>query len=204
MIKAIIFDYGGVVAGRKSEESGLFGLCQQFSKVLKIPVNKIYPAYNLYWKDWKLGKTTMHQVYANFLNDIGSDYSIEKLISITLNYAKLNKQVKNLIIKIKKNYKVACLTNHAREWFSNEVKRFDLNSLFDKIYTSYDLKIDKPHEEAYMLVLKDLNLQPEETIFIDDLQRNTEVASSLGMHVIRFKSYSQLKKELLNLGIKGL
>ena len=48
MIKAIIFDYGGVVAGRKSEESGLFGLCQQFSKVLKIPVNRIYPAYDKY------------------------------------------------------------------------------------------------------------------------------------------------------------
>jgi epoxide hydrolase-like predicted phosphatase len=170
--------------------------------VLKIPVNIIYPAYNRYWKDWKLGKTTMHQVYSNFTRDIGSDYPVEKLIDITLNYAKLNKQVANMIIKIKKNYKVVCLTNHAREWFSNEVKRFDLNSLFDKIYTSYDLKIDKPHEEAYLLVLKDLNLQPEETVFIDDLQRNTEVASSLGMHTVHFKSYSQLKKELRKEGIK--
>lgn len=201
MIKVIIFDYGGVVAGTKSEESGLIGLCKLFSKVLNLPIKQVYNAYKKQWNDWKLAKLTINQVYNNFLKDINSSYPKDKLIEITLNYSSLNKQLVNLILKLKKRYKVACLTNHAREWFTNEIKRFDLDSLFDDIFTSYELEIDKPNPMVYKMVLKKLNVKPEECLFIDDLKRNTKPAAKLGINTIVFKSYLQLKKELIKLGV---
>lgn len=204
MIKAIIFDYGGVVTGGKSEERGLYGLCQKFSKVLHIPTNKIYSAYHKLWPDWKLGDATINQVYSKFLKDIDSDYPKEKLIYLTYHYSSLNKNVVNLIKILKKNYKIVCLSNHAKEWFENDARRFRLNKLFAKIFVSYKLGIDKPHPAAYHVVLKSLKVNPEECLFIDDLQRNTEVAKQLGMQVIHFNNYSQLKKHLKSFNIKGI
>lgn len=201
MIKVIIFDYGGTITKGSSEERGLYGICQKFSKVLKIPVNKVYPAYHKFWHDWKLGKTTINQVYSKFLANLNSDYPKDKLIYLTYHYSILNKNVVNLIKKLKKDYKIVCLSNHAKEWFENDARRFRLNKLFSKTFVSYKLGIDKPHPAAYHIVLKSLKVKPEECLFIDDLQRNTEVAKQLGMHVIHLKSYSQLKKEITKLGL---
>lgn len=204
MIKVIIFDYGGVIAGTKSEKSGLSGLCDEFSKLLNLPGKKILDVYHRYWDDWKLGNLTMQEVYEKFLKDLNIKYDTKKLIEITLNSAKLDKKVYALVLNLKKHYRLACLTNHTREWFGSEVKRFKLNNLFEKIFTSYELKLVKPDPEIYKIVIRDLNVRPEECLFIDDLARNTRPAAELGIYTIVFHSYSQLKKELVKLGIKGV
>jgi epoxide hydrolase-like predicted phosphatase len=201
MIKAIIFDYGGVVAGTKSESSGIYDLCRKFSSLMSLPISRVYFEYHKYWNRWKLGKLTMNQVYTLFLKDIGSTYPKRELMNLTLNHSALNKQVYKMIKKLKKSYKIVCLTNHTREWFGYDAKRFKLNKIFHKIYTSYNLKMSKPHPEIYLYVLKDLKLNQEECLFIDDLKRNVDAAREIGMHVIHFKSYSQLKKEIPKLGI---
>lgn len=203
MIKAIIFDYGGVVAGTKSESSGIYDLCKKFSKAIGISTNKVYFEYHKYWNKWKLGMVSMNEIYDKFLRDLKSDYPPKELIKITLNHASLNKPVYNLVKRLKNKYKIVCLTNHGREWFLHDYKRFKLNIIFSKLYASYHLKMAKPHPEIYRYVLKDLKVKPGECLFIDDLQRNTEIAKQLGMNVIHFKSYSQLKKDLNKLKIKG-
>ncbi len=204
MIKVIIFDYGGVIAGKKSEVSGLHGLCEKFSKLLNIPGKNILAAYHKYWDEWKLGNLNIQEVYKNFLRDLKIRYDTKKLIDITLNFTSLDEKVYSLALELKKNYKLVCLTNHTKEWFENEIKRFKLNILFDKIYASYELKLAKPDPAIYKLLLDDLKAKPEECLFIDDLKRNTDAARGLGINIIHYKSYSQLKKELIKFKIKGL
>ena len=61
---------------------------------------------------------------------------------------------------------------------------FPLSELFVKDYYSNDINLRKPEQEAFLHVLNDASLIPEETLFIDDLKANTDAALSLGMHVI--------------------
>ncbi len=57
-------------------------------------------------------------------------------------------------------------------------------SLFGKDYYSSDIRLRKPDVRAFEYVLKDADRVPEETLFIDDLDKNTESAALTGMHTI--------------------
>jgi putative hydrolase of the HAD superfamily len=59
----------------------------------------------------------------------------------------------------------------------------------------------KPSKEIYLHLLEKYNLNPEETIFIDDLQENINGARKAGIHGIRFKNVMQAKEDLARLGV---
>ena len=56
--------------------------------------------------------------------------------------------------------------------------------------------------EIYQLLLNRYNLNPEETVFTDDLEANIEAAKKEGIHGIVFKSPDQLKDDLIALGVE--
>lgn len=64
---------------------------------------------------------------------------------------------------------------------------FPLARLFVKDYYSNVIKLRKPDPRSFRFVLDDAGLNPEETLFIDDLDKNTEAAASVGMHAIQLK-----------------
>ncbi|MFH1505932.1 MAG: HAD family phosphatase [archaeon] len=80
-------------------------------------------------------------------------------------------------------------------------KNCDL-SFFDGIFFSNEIGFVKPNKEAYEFVLKDINLKPEECIFIDDKNCNLEPAKKLGFKTVLFINLENLKKELVQFSIK--
>lgn len=74
---------------------------------------------------------------------------------------------------------------------------FFLTELFVKDYYSSDIKLRKPDPESFRFILNDAELNPSETLFIDDLDTNTESAVLTGMHTICLKPDMDLVK-LLN------
>lgn len=57
----------------------------------------------------------------------------------------------------------------------------NLNGHFEKVYLSYEVNMRKPDAEIFELVLKENNLNPEETLFIDDSAQHIEAAKKLGI-----------------------
>lgn len=100
-------------------------------------------------------------------------------------------------------YIVSLLSNtydiHAK---SNELKGFF--DLFDHVFLSNEMKGRKPEIEQYKYVLKKLDAKPKECIFIDDKLMNLVPARKLGITVIQFKSFSQFKEYLDELGIRHI
>ena len=58
------------------------------------------------------------------------------------------------------------------------------DDVFSKIYYSHDLKLSKPDPAIYRFVLEDSEIDPETSLFIDDLEQNV-VAS---IEVLQFDS----------------
>ncbi|ANO47868.1 HAD superfamily hydrolase [Flavobacterium columnare] len=54
---------------------------------------------------------------------------------------------------------------------------------FEKVYFSSEIGLRKPEKEIFEFILKNHELNPKRTLFIDDEKENTDIASSLGMHV---------------------
>lgn len=56
-----------------------------------------------------------------------------------------------------------------------------LESYFEKTYFSNELGLRKPHPETFEAILKENNLDPARTLFIDDSPQHIEGAKSVGL-----------------------
>lgn len=71
------------------------------------------------------------------------------------------------------------------EYFERHViQKFGYNifeTLFKKAYYSHTLQIKKPNPEGFLKIIAEQQLNPEETIFIDDLERHIKGAQAAGL-----------------------
>ena len=95
-----------------------------------------------------------------------------------------------------KGYKLYILSNFHREAFLEIERKCEFEKYFDGKVVSYDVKLLKPEKEIYEELLKKYNLNPEETLFIDDTLANTEGAEKLGISTIHLINKEKLKEEL--------
>jgi epoxide hydrolase-like predicted phosphatase len=112
-----------------------------------------------------------------------------------------NKEVFSLIHDLRNNnYSIGLLSNTeppATELF------YELSyKLFDGVVFSCDEKMCKPDNKIFELMLRRLNVQADETVFIDDRKENILAAEKLRIHCILFKEYDQCEKELLQIGVR--
>lgn len=49
----------------------------------------------------------------------------------------------------------------------------------------------KPNPQFYRIALDYLQVQPDETVFLDDIRQNVEAARQLGMHAVHYKNTVQ-------------
>jgi glucose-1-phosphatase len=92
-----------------------------------------------------------------------------------------------MLDKVRNNYRTFLLSNtntiHYEVYFEQFKKEYGYRSfdeLFRKAYFSFEMGMKKPDNEIFEAVIKDQNLNPEETLFIDDSIANIEAASSMG------------------------
>lgn len=116
-------------------------------------------------------------------------------------YLSVRPEVCQLARNLSKNYRLAMLSNHIKDWFEDFLKENNLDNVFDVLAPSYELKVSKPNPEAYEMVLKKLGVKSEEALFIDDELRNIDAAEKLGIKTIHFKNSEQLEKELKGMGL---
>jgi glucose-1-phosphatase len=102
------------------------------------------------------------------------------------------KRVK-VVQNLRKNYNVYLFSNTNKihtdklfEWFKNEYG-FAFSSLFVKDYYSYEIHGRKPDVNAYKKVIRLSEIIPEETLFVDDLERNIESAQKAGLKTFWLK-----------------
>jgi 2-haloacid dehalogenase len=100
-------------------------------------------------------------------------------------------------------YKLYALTNWSAELFPVALERYDFLHWFDGRVVSGEEKMRKPFPQFYDLILKRFNLDPIQTLFIDDNLRNIKAAEKTGLQTILFTSPVQLEEDLEKLNILG-
>lgn len=96
------------------------------------------------------------------------------------------KRVKTLQ-ELRKNYRIFLLSNSNEIHYKFYAGKFkdcyamEMNTLFEKAYYSFAMKMCKPNAEIFQKVLEQSKLRAEETLFIDDTENNVIAAKSLGI-----------------------
>ncbi len=105
-----------------------------------------------------------------------------------------------LLKRFKQSHRSFLLSNsneiHIKAINKYLLKNFEIDDLtvfFEKMYFSYMVGMRKPDTKIFELVLSENNLNPGETLFIDDSIQNIEAAETLGIQTC----WIDLKKETI-------
>lgn len=115
-----------------------------------------------------------------------------------------------LLHALKQRYRLFLWSN-INDWHYQTYRRMvqqlhpeiDFESLFQKAYYSHLIGHRKPDPEGYQLILDEQQLNPNATVFVDDLPENAKGASAVGikgLHLDLTKGYT-LKELLLQEGL---
>jgi FMN phosphatase YigB (HAD superfamily) len=67
-----------------------------------------------------------------------------------------------------------------------------LNNLFKKIYVAKDMGLSKKDPAIFKELLEDIQIDPNNLLYIDDNQENLDAASQIGLQTIQYESNDQV------------
>ncbi len=203
MIKNIIFDLGNVVLTNDFQGNGLNDFVKEFRKHFNINEENEKKAWYMIWPKFETGKISENEFWKIFFTESGvKNIDIELAKSLWRKHQKPINDLFPLIKKLKKNYKLFSIANTAKEWFEYKKEKYQLDKYFEEIVTSYEEGIKKPDVKIFNIAIERFQIKPQETLFIDDKERNLKPARELGFNTILFKNKEQLKQDLIKLEIK--
>ncbi|MEY5049099.1 MAG: hypothetical protein RLZZ175_2458 [Bacteroidota bacterium] len=186
-IKCIIFDLGAVIIDidvPKTFEAIAKKINRSASEIKSIfDNNQLFELH----ETGHLSDNDFRNKWRELIDNSLTDSEIDTLWN-TLLLQIPNRRVE-LIKELRKDFKICMLSNTNNIHFievENILKRdtshATFNEFFDKVYLSHEIGLRKPHATIYEYVLKDLNLNANECIFIDDNLPNIESAKALGIN----------------------
>ena len=125
--------------------------------------------------------TTLNGMIKN--HKIDANEFLEFVHDIDLNFLKEDKLLGEEIGKI--NGKKIIFTNGSRKHAKNVIKRLGIDRHFDGIFdiVSADF-IPKPSIKTYKKIIEKYKIEPQYSIFIEDIARNLKPAYELGMKTV--------------------
>ena len=198
LIKAIVFDIGGVIVGDLSHS-----LIPYLSKKYKKEYGELKAKWRLYAYPYRTGKMTENEFWKRFIVATEINEGVDDLKRYARKFfdRRVNGTL-DITKKLKKNYKMAILSNHTKDWVSYIIKKYKLRTLFNPIVVSADIGYAKPDPHIYEALLKKLELKAEECLFVDNKEVNDVTAAHLGFNCILFKDAENLKHDLNKLGVE--
>ncbi|MEN3013506.1 MAG: HAD family phosphatase [Endomicrobiia bacterium] len=194
-IKAVIFDWGGVII--KDPAYKMLKFCADF---LRVDKHRLEIVYSKYKEKFQKGKITENQLFDKMISELNLKVKIKPKFSLwkkaVRKIFKVNKRIIYLIKKLKKqNYKIAILSNTevpAVEYFYEK----GFNKYFDVKVFSCEVGFVKPQKEIYKIALKRLKSKPQEVIFIDDNEEYVNSAKKIKINAVLFKNFKKLIYDL--------
>ena len=201
MIKAVIFDFGGVLVRTPSRErrrkwEEKLGLDEWESEVIVFGSEMGMKAQN--------GEITDQELWDWVGRHLSlSSRQLEKFRSDFWAGDILDQDLIEYIRSLRPRYQTAIISN-ATDALRNLLETtFPISDAFDLIVCSAEERTMKPEHEIYERTLKRLGRLPDETIFIDDSEPNIQAARMIGMNAIHFKPTINLPADLKNAGLTG-
>lgn len=180
-IKNIIFDLGGVLVGFDGQRSinsfEALGCHDVAQYVVDHRTEDLFA-------DIELGRITT----AEFCNEVrrisGTDAKDADIINAwnVLLTPMTDAKRQRLTYLRKEGYRLFLLSNTNDMHWQLCGYVFDIAPLFDHCFLSYEMHLVKPDEDIFLEVLRQADLKPEESLFIDDTLVNVEAARRVGIH----------------------
>lgn len=197
MIKALLWDVDGVLITPPKFASDhaidIYGLKKD---KVKLFFDKLWPLCII--DKLKLENCISTMIETSYFNNKSNEY-----INFWFEYeSTLNNNIFEIVSKInERNITQVIASNQERlrtDYLWNEL---GMKMYFDNIFTSSILKVAKPSSSFFYQILQNLNIKPQEALFIDDDLQNVQSANKIGILSHQYVNLENLHVFLLNNGI---
>lgn len=100
------------------------------------------------------------------------------------------------ILQLRKQYKIGLLSNIGPGGLQAVWPPGQLETYFDVAIASGDVGHVKPEPEMFLLMAQKLGVAPAECVMLDDIERHCTGAREAGMQAIVYRNFEQAKAEL--------
>jgi len=200
MMKAVLWDFGGVIASSPFELFNRFEAERGLPADLIRTVNATNPRDNAWARleRSEIGLTEFDVLFADESAALG--HRVRGADVLGMLAGEIREAMVDMLERVKAaGYKVACLTNNMsvgdapserRAAFEDVIRRFDV------VVESSKVGIRKPEPRFYEIACELLAVEPHECVFLDDLGVNLKPAAAMGMTTIKMTSAEQAIADL--------
>ncbi|MBN1801411.1 MAG: HAD family phosphatase [Candidatus Lokiarchaeota archaeon] len=200
-IKAIVFDLGDVLIEHSFTRAFL-----KWSELTQIPQDLFQEGFKYedpLMERFERGQISAEDFFQHLTQKLNINWAFSEFKQGWLHAIdEVNPESYTLLEKLKARFELHVLSNtnelHAKDILVRFPKLF---AYFNRIFFSNELYARKPEKEIYRKMIEQLDMPPEQILFIDDNERNLIGASEFGIQTVQMQSYSQLYISLKNFAI---
>ncbi|HSB66242.1 MAG TPA: HAD family phosphatase [Anaerolineales bacterium] len=200
-IRAVIFDFGGVLIQMVNEQPRL-----ELAEQLGVPLSRID---QLVFFSETARKASQGEIgVALHWQAVGQALGIapEEMPSFLDKYWSaddVNWKLLDYIRSLHPRFKVGLLSNAWDDLRQTMHQRWNIDRFFDVMVISAEVKLVKPDPRIFHLAVERLQVQPSEAVFVDDMPENVEAAKREGLLSIQYEELDQTLSELKRLLSSG-
>lgn len=105
-----------------------------------------------------------------------------------LEHFELNNELLNYLVTVKNKFGLYIFTSESIQ--EDPAIKSDLAIIFTKVFSAKETGLSKKDPKSYELIAKELNISPNEILFIDDSQENLNAAKIAGLNTLICKDAS--------------
>lgn len=199
MIKAIVFDLGGVL----------------FSEGKTLSIEKLATAYG-YEKeaikkilfssksaDLRRGLISDEEFWQWARGELPPSYDCSLIQKEWYDSYVLDRDIFVLITHLKGKYRLIAFSGNVRSRVEFLEEKYRFRKLFDQEVYSFEHHVTKPEKRFIEILIAESGCRPEELVYIDDIEEYARPARELGITVLIYSrgGIERLRDELKGLGI---
>lgn len=180
MIKAVFFDYDGVLT---TDKTGSLTTTKYLSRATGLELSKVKAAFDRYNEDLTLGKTTHYLIWHELCSTLEQELSIALLYE-AFESTPMNLGMFSLAHQLKNSYSVGIITDNKKDRIDYLKRHQKLELMFNPIVVSAEVGFDKKSPEIFSHALRYVGVSAEEAVFVDNNKGNLVVPQTLGIKTV--------------------
>jgi putative hydrolase of the HAD superfamily len=204
MVKAVIWDFGGVLTTSPFEAFNVYEAQRGLPKDLVRTINGTNGDTNA-WAQFESNTVTLDEfdgLFAAEARERGFEVPGKDIIALLA--GDLRPKMVEALRRISARLITGCITNNVKAGegagMARSADRVAANDavmeMFQVVIQSSKVGVRKPDPKIYQMACEALEIAPEDAVYIDDLGINLKPARAMGMHTIKVVDADVALREL--------
>lgn len=204
MKKHVVFDFGGVVFQWRPKELLKRTLPHRAvdEAAAQQLVADFFQNYEGDWGRFDRGTIEVPELAPLIAQRLGFELGeVQAVIDAVPGELEVQKETVDLLHRLHdKGHRLYFLSNMPEPYAVHLESSHEFFSRFTDGVFSSRVKLIKPEPEIFELATKRFGIEPSQTVFIDDVAKNVEIARAHGWHAIQFITAQQVEADLEAIG----